>query len=268
MMCTSFGNTSRLLVLLVAGILSGCATPPPTSDPEALADFRAANDPLEPTNRVLYAINNGLDTAVMRPAAHAYRAVLPQPVRTGVRNALTNMNAPIQLMNDMLEGKPRRAGDTAMRFLINSTVGVLGVFDVATGWGYPNHDADLGLTLALWDVPDGPYLFVPLIGPSNLRDAVGFGVDVTANPLLWVGQGAAVNALEWSRVAVSGVDTRDRNDNLIETTKQTAVDPYATFRSLYQQARRAKVQKVHDDQRATIPVWFPQSSAVPSGRGD
>src|SRR5690349_21124179 len=140
----SFGRTSGLIALLVAGLLNGCATPPPASDPEALADFRANNDPLEPTNRVLYAIHNGLDIAIVRPAAHAYRAVLPQRVRNGVHNALTNMNAPIQLLNDMLEGKPRRAGDTAMRFVINSTVGVLEVFDVATDWGYPDHKADLG----------------------------------------------------------------------------------------------------------------------------
>jgi phospholipid-binding lipoprotein MlaA len=260
-----FGRTSGLIALLAAGLLAGCATPPPASDPEALAEFRANNDPLEPTNRVLYAINNGLDTAIVRPAAHAYRAVLPERVRNGVHNALTNMNAPIQLANDMLEGKPRRAGDTAMRFVINSTLGLLGIFDVATGWGYPNHDADLGLTLALWDVPDGPYLFVPLIGPSNARDFAGWSADVTVNPLLWIGQGTAVNALEWSRVAVAGVDTRARANNLIESTRQTSVDPYATFRSLYQQARCAQVEKMRDDQRATVPVWFPQASAESSG---
>jgi phospholipid-binding lipoprotein MlaA len=91
-------------------------------------------------------------------------------------------------------------------------------------------------------------------------------MDVTANPLLWIGQGAAVNALEWSRVTVSGVDTRDWADNLIETTKQTAVDPYTTFRNLYQQARRAQAETIRDDRRATIPVWFPQGSANSSGR--
>ncbi|WP_158258704.1 MlaA family lipoprotein [Rhodopila globiformis] len=267
MMRASIGEALRLTALLLVGFLAGCATPPPPSEPEALADFRANNDPLEPTNRVLYAINNGLDTAIVRPVARAYRAVLPQPVRNGVHNALTNMDAPIRLVNDMLEGKPRRAGDTAMRFVINSTVGVLGIFDVAARLGYPGHDADLGITMALWDVPDGPYLFVPLIGSSNVRDLLGYSVDVTANPLNWVGQGAAVTALVWARVPVAGIDARDRNDNLIETTKRTALDPYATFRSLYQQSRHATIQEVRNDHRATIPMWFPQASAGSADSG-
>jgi phospholipid-binding lipoprotein MlaA len=267
MMHDSLGRVLRLAVLLAAGFPGACATPPPASDPAALAEFRANDDPLEPTNRVLYVVNNGLDTAIVRPVARAYRAVLPQPVRNGVHNALTNMNAPIRLANDMLEGKPRRAGDTAMRFLINTTVGVLGIFDVASRWGYPDHDADLGITMALWGVPEGPYLFIPLIGPSNVRDGVGYGVDVTANPLNWVGQGAAVTALVWSRVPVVGIDTRARNDNFIETTKRTSVDSYATFRSLYQQSRRYTIEKVRDDHSATIPVWFPQASAGSANSG-
>ena len=100
-----------------------------------LADFKETNDPLEPTNRAIYAFNDGLDTVIMRPAAQAYRFLVPSPVRAGVHNVLANLGTPAQLGNDMLEGKPRRAGDTTMRFLINTTVGVLGVFDVAKDWG-------------------------------------------------------------------------------------------------------------------------------------
>jgi phospholipid-binding lipoprotein MlaA len=153
-----------------------------------------------------------------------------------------------------------------MRFLINSTVGVFGIFDVATGWGYPNHEAGFGLTLAVWGTPEGPYLFLPILGPSNPRDTLGYGADVVANPFSWVGQGTAVEALEWSRVPIGGIDTRQRDDNFLQTTKQTALDPYATFRSLYRQHRRAEVQKIRDDQRATIPAWFPQPTAAPDGR--
>ena len=145
----------------------GCATPPPASDPDAVADFKETNDPLEPTNRVLYAINNGLDTVILRPVALAYRNVVPEPVRTGIHNVLSNLGTPVQLGNDILEAKPRRAGDTTMRFLINTTIGVVGIFDVAKELGYPNHDNDFGMTLALWGVPEGPFLFLPVLGPSR-----------------------------------------------------------------------------------------------------
>jgi len=116
---------------ILAGGLAGCATPPPTSDPDAVADFRQTNDPLEPTNRVFYKINDEIDTVIMHPVAQAYRTVLPEPVRTGIHNMLDNLGGPVRLTDDTLQGKSRRAGDSAMRFLINSTVGVVGIFDVA-----------------------------------------------------------------------------------------------------------------------------------------
>ena len=259
----------HLLVIsaVLLGTLAGCATPPPASNPDAVADFQEANDPLEPTNRVVYAIDDGLDTVILRPVAKAYRAVFPQPVRTGIHNLVSNLVTPVQLGNDMLEGKPRRAGDTTMRFFINTTVGVLGVFDVAKDWGYPDHDADFGLTLGLWGLPEGPFLFLPVLGPSNPRDAVGIGVDAAMDPFTWVGQGAAVTALNWSRRAVSAVDTRERHLDDIDSVKKTALDPYATFRSLYRQHRQARIEDVRNDRRATIPVWFPQLAGPTNAEG-
>lgn len=249
-----------LAAVLLGSTLVGCATPPPASDPEAVADFNETNDPLEPTNRVLYAFNNGLDTVILRPAAQAYRFVVPAPVRGGIHNVLSNLNTPVQLGNDMMEGQPRRAGDTAMRFLINTTVGVLGIFDLAKEWGYPDHDADFGMTLAVWGLPDGPFLFLPVFGPSNPRDAVGLGVDVAMDPFTWVGQGAAVQALDWSRFALTALDQRERHLEDVESIKKTALDPYATFRSLYRQHRAARIEDLRNDKRATIPVWFPQAA--------
>ena len=251
---------------LLALSLAACATPPPADDPEAVADFKATNDPLEPTNRVFYAVNNGVDTVILRPAAQAYRFVVPGKVREGIHNVLSNLGTPVQLSNDMLEGKPRRAGDTTMRFLINSTVGVLGIFDVAKEWGYPNHDSDFGMTLASWGVPEGPFLFLPVLGPSDPRDAVGFGVDIVQDPFTWVGQGAAVTALGWSKFALSAVDARERVLDSLDQIKKTALDPYATFRSLYRQHRHAQIEALRNDNRATIPVWFPQQ-AGPTGNG-
>ncbi len=146
-------------------VLAGCATQPPASNPAAVAEYQQTNDPLEPMNRFLYRVNLALDTYVLRPAAQAYVHVLPQGARNAIHNELTNLAAPVQLGNDILEAKSRNAGNTFMRMIINTTAGGLGFFDPATGWGYPNHDTDFGVTLAVWGAPEGPFLFLPLLGP-------------------------------------------------------------------------------------------------------
>jgi phospholipid-binding lipoprotein MlaA len=259
----SFVGTARVFTFLalVAFGLPGCATKPPADDPDAVADYKQTNDPLEPTNRVFYAINNGLDTVILRPAALAYRYVVPEPVRNGVHNVLSNIGSPVQLTNDVLEGKPRRAGDTTMRFLINTTVGVLGIFDVATKWGYPNHDSDFGMTMAQWGVPEGPFLFLPVLGPSDPRDAAGFGIDIALDPFTWIGTGPdhpGWKAFGWTRYGLTAIDARERVLDSLDQIKKTALDPYATFRSLYRQHRRAQIEELRNDNRATVPVWFPQ----------
>jgi phospholipid-binding lipoprotein MlaA len=257
-----FLGAPRLLAFLalVAFGLSGCATKPPADDPDAIADYEQTNDPLEPTNRVFYAVNNGLDTVILRPAALAYRYVVPGPVREGVHNVLSNIGTPVQLSNDILEGKPRRAGDTTMRFLINTTAGVLGIFDVATKWGYPNHDADFGMTLANWGVPEGPFLFLPVLGPSNPRDAAGFGVDIALDPFTWIGpkHDTGLTIFNWTRYGLNALDSRERVLDALDQIKKTALDPYATFRSLYRQHRHAQIEELRNDNRATVPVWFAQ----------
>ena len=195
----------------LACALAGCATPPPASDAEALAEFQQTNDPLEPANRVFYKINDGLDTIILKPVAQAYRYVVPEQVRTGVHNVLANASSPVRLTNDALQGRPRRAGDTAMRFVINTTVGVLGVFDVAKDLGYPDHEADFALTLANWGVPEGPFLFLPVLGPSSPRDLTGFGTDIALDPFTWIGRGTAAATIgSWTRTGVSAVDERER----------------------------------------------------------
>ncbi len=262
----SFFGTPGLLAVVIVFLLglTGCATRPPASDPDALADYKQTNDPLEPTNRVFYAVNNGLDTVILRPAALAYRYVLPGGVRNGIHNVLSNIGTPVQLSNDVLEGKPRRAGDTTMRFLINTTAGVFGIFDVATKWGYPNHDADFGMTLANWGVPEGPFLFLPVLGPSDPRDAGGFGVDIALDPFTWIGgpHDTGLTAFNWTRYGLNAVDARERVLDAIDSIKKTALDPYATFRSLYRQHRHAQIEEMRNDNRATVPVWFPQPASA------
>jgi len=249
------------VVLLASGLalagLGGCATPPPASDPDAVAEFNQANDPLEPTNRVLYEVNTGLDTLVLRPLALGYTWVLPQFVRTGVHNVLNNLDSPVLLANDMLQTKPRRAGDTLMRFVINTTFGLGGIFDVATDWGYPYHDAGFGQTMALWGVPEGPYLFLPILGPGSPRDTSGYGVDVVLDPLTWVGlNNRTVATAGYIRYGVTLLDVRAGLFDSLDKATAQALDPYATERSLYRQHRDSEIEAVRADTRATTPAWF------------
>ncbi len=240
--------------LAVAATLSACATQPPASDPAALADYRQNNDPLEPTNRFLYKVNDGIDTYVLRPAALAYRQV-PGAIRRPIHNVVTNLGAPVTLVNDVLQTRPRRAGDTLMRFAINTTVGGLGLFDVATDWGYPEHTSDFGVTLALWGVGEGPFLFLPVLGPSNARDAGGYVVDIAFDPLTWATFDGS-RAIQLVRYGLSALDTRERLLDPIDQVKKSALDPYATFRSLYRQNRQDTIEKTRTDDRRTVPAWF------------
>jgi phospholipid-binding lipoprotein MlaA len=236
--------TLTLLAALAmfAGIASGCATPPPASDPEALEEFRANNDPIEPTNRVLFEVHEAVDQAVLEPVARAYRAAVPQPARTGVRNVLGNLSSPVIMANDLLQGNRRRAEVTLGRFMINSTVGLAGLIDVASMIGVPGHAEDFGQTLAVWGVGEGPYLFIPILGPSNPRDLSGFLVDVVSNPFNWLGQGAAVEALTYSRAGVTVVDTREALLDTVDDLRRTSLDPYATIRSASRQRRQAEIE--------------------------
>ena len=241
-------------VFVLAGAISACATVPPASDPDALADFRQTNDPLEPTNRFFYSVNDGIDTYVLRPVAVAYRQV-PGAIRRPIHNVLANLGTPITFANDVLQTKPTRAGTSMMRFLINSTAGVGGLFDVATDLGYPSHDTDFGVTLALWGAGDGPFLFLPVLGPSNPRDATGLAGNVALDPFTWVTFGG-INTLRYSKFGAGAVDARERAIDPIDNIKKGALDPYATFRSLYRQNRQSVIDETRGADRGTVPAWF------------
>ena len=243
------------LLLASAVAVSACASRPAPAGGDTVAQADQVNDPLEGTNRFLYRINDGLDTYVFRPVAVGYRQVVPGGVRRSVHNVLTNVSSPVVFVNDVLQTKPRRAGDTMMRFLINSTAGVAGLFDVATDWGYPAHGTDLGVTLALWGVGDGPYLFIPVIGPSGGRDLTGYAGGVLMDPLTWASFGGST-AVGLTRYGVGAVDTRERLIDPVDDVKRNALDPYATFRSVYRQNRQSTIEATRNDRRATVPAWF------------
>ena len=248
---------SRLLLGLLVLSVAACASRPPAGDTEALAEYRELNDPIEPTNRFFYRVNDGIDTYALRPAAVAYRDVVPGAIRRPIHNVLANLGTPATFANDVLSAKPRRAGDSLMRFLINTTAGGLGLFDVATDWGYPEHSNDFGLTLALWGVGEGPFLFLPVLGPSNPRDAAGLGAAIALDPLTYASFGGKT-ALELSRLGLTALDTRERLIEPLDSIKRGALDPYATFRSLYRQNRADGIVRARQDNPATVPAWFPR----------
>ncbi|TDH64506.1 VacJ family lipoprotein [Dankookia rubra] len=242
-------SVSRCTVALMAlAILAGCATRPDPNDPEEVAEFKQTNDPIEPFNRSMFAVHQGIDRLVLRPVAVAYRDVVPPPIRTGIRNVLGNLRTPVILANDMLQGEPRRAGDTLGRFLINTTLGLGGIFDVAGNqFGVKGHSEDYGQTLAVWGVGEGAYLFIPVLGPSNPRDLTGFGLGIASDPLTWVGQGVTVDVLTGTRAGMSVVDTRESLIEVIDIVNSESLDPYATLRSAYRQRRNAEIRNANDN---------------------
>jgi phospholipid-binding lipoprotein MlaA len=225
-----------LAAAFVALGLTGCATVP--TDPNELAAYREANDPLEPMNRYFFDLNNALDELVLKPFAGWYYIALPNFAQDGIRNALDNLKTPVILANDLFQGDLDRAGTTLGRFLINSTLGIAGLIDVAEMFGLEQHSEDFGQTLAVWGANEGPYLVLPLIGPSNPRDASGRIVDHFLDPLTYLAwQHDWIDTANFARAGLDVVDTRARNLKTLDEIKAGAIDYYATIRSLYRQQR-------------------------------
>jgi phospholipid-binding lipoprotein MlaA len=233
-------RTGLALALLVG--LSACATRPDPTDTEAVAEFRATNDPIEPLNRAMYVVNEGVDTLVLRPAAEAYRIFIHPELRTAIRNVLANLRTPVILVNDALQGDTQRFGTTLGRFVINTTIGVGGIMDRAKDFGLLGHTEDFGQTLAVWGTPEGPFLFLPVLGPSNPRDLLGFGVDTTINPLNWISGNDTVDAVLIARTGLTAVDTREGLIEPLDALRQGSLDPYAALRSAYRQRRAAEIR--------------------------
>lgn len=242
------GAVAGLLLLALAA----CAAPPPAGDAEAAAEFAAVNDPMEPTNRALYRVNSAFDQALLGPLATGYRRVLPAPARNGIRNALRNASSPVDFANHLLQGKPCRAGDTLLRLVINSTFGLAGLIDVAKRMGIPARKTDFGLTLGVWGVPPGPYLYLPLLSTSSVRDLAGSGFDLAADPWSWVASGKVLDSADWGRLGMYTVDTSERWLDQVREIDRTSLDPYVTYRSMYRQYRAYAVEQARDADRGVV----------------
>lgn len=192
-------------------------------------------DPLERFNRAMFTFNEHFDRYLMKPVAKGYRAVVPSVVRRGVANFFGNLGEPITAVNNLLQGKPQQAGADTARFLINSTLGVFGFVDVATHLGLQKNDEDFGQTLAVWGVSDGPYLVLPILGPSSFRDAFGMAVDY-----YYLYPPAYAGSSTRSKLVVgSTVSTREQLLDASDILEQAAgEDPYVFLREFYRQRRR------------------------------
>jgi phospholipid-binding lipoprotein MlaA len=209
----------------------------------------AISDPQEGFNRDMFAVNESLDHHVLEPVAKGYRAATPRFFRAGVRNFLNNLRGPVIFVNDVLQGEASRAGVTAGRFVINTTVGVVGVFDIAQKAGLERHDEDFGQTLAVWGVAPGRYVYLPVVGPTTVRDGLGRVADIAFSPLTWA-KFDGDTEFAATRVVVGGVSDREGAIEVIDGLRQTSFDPYTSVRSTYALSResaiRNRLQDVQD----------------------
>jgi phospholipid-binding lipoprotein MlaA len=226
---------------LAAPSLASAQEAQPVAETAAPADPGDAGDPWEGFNRSMFAFHEGVDEAVVEPIARGYRAVTPGFFRAGVRNVLRNLRGPVIFANDVLQGEIPRAGTTAGRFVINSTVGVAGIFDPATSMGLERHDEDFGQTLAVWGVDEGPYIFVPLMGPTTVRDTFGRIIDTAFDPLSYAEFDEADEARA-IRTALTALSAREQVIETIDDIRRDSLDPYVTIRTSYFLLRESAIQ--------------------------
>lgn len=221
----------RLLVaalVAVAGLASGCATIPADSGDDP-------RDPLESVNRQVFEFNEGVDTVLLKPLAEAYVAILPVPARDCLSNAFSNLREPSNALNNLLQGKPAEALSDTCRFAVNTTVGLLGCFDVATRMGLEKHHEDFGQTLGVWGATAGAYLVVPVFGPSSVRDAIGiYGVETFLDVNFWIENVSVRNSIFFTRLINFRAELLDA-DKLIS---EAALDKYRFVRDGFLQRRR------------------------------
>ncbi len=250
-----------LFILLLTGFLGGCN------------GATAGVDPWEKTNRFLYAVDDGLDKIAFKPLSDAYVQFVPKPIRMGLGNAFDNLGYGNVILNDFLQGKWDQGWGDAGRMAVNSTVGVAGIFDVAGRWGLPSHDNDFGITLGKWGFESGPYIMLPLFGPSSVRDVPEIPVEFATDPTTWLSMPIAVQV---SLYLAEAVDTRSRADKEMRFRSEAAIDPYVFTRDAYLQYRAAQVREgkpapggagsIYDEDYGptTAPATAPASGPAPT----
>jgi phospholipid-binding lipoprotein MlaA len=244
--------TKRLLVLFTVALLAGCATVPVTnSNPR---------DPWESFNRGVFEFNDELDKGLVRPAVSVYTTVIPPGFRTGITNFFSNVGDVWVGVNNFLQGKPDQGVSDFGRVLVNSTMGLGGLFDVASGMGLQHHNEDFGQTLGRWGVEPGPYLVVPVIGPRDVRDGFGFVVDIYGNPIHYMHDVRWRNSL-WG---LSFIDARANLNDAVNILDTAALDRYTFVRESYLQRRR---NLVYDGDPPPLPPTRDDEDKAPEPAG-
>ncbi|MBL4790791.1 MAG: VacJ family lipoprotein [Kordiimonadaceae bacterium] len=229
-------NTSPFKSVFAASLillLGACAS----TNKDDLDEF---NDPWESMNRATYGFNKAVDQAVFRPVVSAYKTVIPKHPRKEISNLMRNLREPWVFVNDILQLKFKRAGITLGRFVVNTTVGLGGLFNPSDDIGIPYHSEDFGQTLATWGIGEGPYIVLPFFGPSNGRDAVGLGAFIFADPTFIAIGKTNVSGLNLTRTGVDALDIRTRLDGIVNGTFQDP-DGYELMRSAYRQSRKFEI---------------------------
>jgi len=220
-------------------------------------DSRAVKDCFESLNRSTFALNKGLDRVIFKPVAKAYRS-LPSPVRTGTSNALINISSLVTIPNNILQGDFAKAGINTGRFVVNTTVGILGIFDIAERMNFPEYEKeDYGQTLGAWGVGAGCYVVLPILGPSTVRDTAGSFINVLGGDP-WYNASTHGNneylddSLYMKTKILTGIDFRAKNIDSFENLEKNSIDFYASVRSLYLQDRQRKIS----NSNATIEIMY------------
>jgi len=263
--CSTYGTAIRMnMRILACGapllLLAGCATVP-------APDRLAQQDTLEKVNRGVWGVNMAVDKVVLKPASSVYRVVVPKPARHGVTNALWNLTEPWSFINNVLQGKPKRAGTNFGRFLFNSTIGLGGLIDVASRMGMQPAYEDLGQTMAIWGIDGGPYLVLPILGPSTMRDGIGTVAAFYADPVNIAISQADISV--WYKRGFRALQTVDTRANLTESGGdaflKSSLDPYAAARSAFLQRRRAQILDQENSTDAGPPDEPADASAPVDG---
>ena len=210
-------------------------------------------DPIEPINRAIFSFNNVADRVVLEPIAKGYKK-LPSPIQSGISNFLSNLRAPLVIVNQFLQGQGENGFQSSGRFIINSTVGVFGLFDVADKIGLEEKEEDFGQTLATWGVGDGFYVVLPLFGPSNLRDTTGMLMTMMTDPINAYAVSEGEAWLVPMRTAANAVDQRSKIIDEVNALRDNSVDYYAAVRSSYYQNRKAAIANVDDSELTPLPL--------------
>lgn len=256
------GAVGCVASLVLAALLSGCATPP--SDPAERAVFEQTNDPLEPMNRQTLELNLFLDRILLKPVTKVYIAIVPEEGRDALKRALDNMKEPVVVINNVLQGRLEGAGISIGRFTVNSTIGLGGLLDIAQKMGLDRQSGDFGQTLYVWGLPEGPYVMIPLLGPSNPRDITGMAADNFLDPFSYLASAKSLDEISLSRFLVGGIDQRARVMDVLDDLQKNSLDFYAQLRSLSQQKRASELE--HGKPSEPGPGFYDDPSKKPAAK--